>query len=167
MQHMTKFSLTLFVLAAASLSQAADFEAYARVISVTPRVEQVNHPRQECHTEYVNVQRQQRSNDVSGGIIGGIVGGLLGNQVGGGNGRTAATAAGAITGALVGDRMQNQDNNVTTSEQPVRQCRTVDSWEQRTVGYQVTYEYAGRTQTSMMSYDPGQQLRLQVTLTPR
>jgi len=120
MQHMTKFSLTLFVLAAASLSQAADFEAYARVISVTPRVEQVNHPRQECHTEYVNVQRQQRSGDVSGGIIGGIVGGLLGNQVGGGNGRTAMTVVAAGAGAYADNEIEKNMKRTISYEIRVR-----------------------------------------------
>ncbi len=144
---------------------AADFEDYARVVNVTPQVEQYNQPRQECHTEYVQVQQQQQRS-VGGSIIGGIAGGILGNQVGGGNGRTVATAAGAITGAIVGDRMQNQNNGYATNTQPVQQCRTIDRWESRTVGYNVTYDYRGHTYTTVMPYDPGNRLRLQVTLTP-
>jgi uncharacterized protein YcfJ len=151
-----------------STVQAADFEDYARVVNVTPQVEQINVPRQECRTEYETVQRpQERSN--SGGIIGGIAGGLLGSQVGGGNGRIAAAAAGAITGAIVGDRVDNNGNNgqPTYDSRPVRQCRTVDNWQTRTNGYAVTYEYNGRTYTSVMPYDPGSRLRLHVALTPR
>lgn len=169
MNLLSKTSLALVCIAAAAIAQAAEFEDVGRVISVTPQIEQINQPRQECHTEYVQVQRQQqRGNSNAGGIIGGIAGGLLGNQVGGGNGRTVATAVGAITGALVGDRMDNNDTIVSaTEQQPVRQCRTVDSWTQRTAGYLVTYEYRGHTQSSVMPYDPGERVRLRVALTPR
>ena len=146
--------------------QAADFEEYARVVNVVPQVEQVNIPRQECQTVYENVQQpQERSN--AGGIIGGIAGGLLGSQVGGGNGRIAAAAAGAITGAIVGDRVDNNNNQPPGyTTRPVRQCRNVDNWKTRTNGYAVTYEYNGRSYTSMMPYDPGSRLRLRVSITP-
>ena len=148
-----------------SVAAAADFEDYARVTSVTPQVEQVNYPQQECRTEYVPVQRQTRG--VGGSILGGVAGGLLGNQVGGGNGRTAATAAGAIAGAIVGDRMENNGNGGAVEQQPVRQCRTIDNWQSRTNGYAVTYEYHGRSYTSVMPYDPGDRLRVRVSVMPR
>lgn len=150
--------------AAAALAPAADFEDYARVVGVTPQYEQVNYPQQDCYTEYVPVQRQQRS--VGGSILGGVAGGILGNQVGGGNGRTVATAAGAIAGAIVGDRLENSQSG-TVEQQPVRQCRTVDNWQTRANGYAVTYEYRGHTYTSVMPYDPGERLRVRVSVTPR
>lgn len=178
-----KLSLTASLLALAfalPAAQAADFEDYARVISVTPQVEQINVPRQECRTEYETTQRhhhpQQAERSAGGSIIGGIAGGLLGSQIGGGNGRIAAAAAGAITGAIVGDRMENNGNTNYNSNynnqpsyesRPVRQCRHVDNWETRTNGYAVTYEYHHRTYTSVMPYDPGSRLRLHVSLTPR
>lgn len=168
LKQLSAAAALLALTSAYSIVQAADFEDYARVVNVTPQVEQVNMPRQDCRTEYETYQRpQERSN--SGGIIGGIAGGLLGSQVGGGNGKIAAAAAGAITGALVGDRMDNNGNNSQQGyeSRPVRQCRTVDSWQTRTNGYAVTYEYNGRTYTSVMPYDPGSRLRLHVSLTPR
>ena len=174
------------VMAIAPSVYAAEFEDFARVINVTPQVEQVNTPRQECRTEYETVERTERSErnrrgerDAGGSIVGGIAGGLLGAQVGNGNGRIAAAAAGAIAGAIVGDRIENGNDNsnnnnnynngrVTTYEKrPVRQCRNIDSWETRTTGYAVTYEYHNRTYTTVMPYDPGNRLRLQVSLTPR
>ncbi|GAA4014366.1 hypothetical protein GCM10022212_05880 [Actimicrobium antarcticum] len=151
----------LSVLSASAI--AADFDDTARVVRVSPQIEQFNQPHQECHTEYVQSQRQERG--IGGSIIGGLAGGLLGNQVGGGSGRTAATAAGAIAGAIVGDRVDN--NNQQPSEQAVRQCRNVDNWQSRTNGYAVTYEYNGRTYTSVMPYDPGERVRLRVSLNPR
>ncbi len=51
-------------------------------------------------------------------------------------------------------------------EQAVRQCRTVDSVEERTTGYEVTYDYKGRSYTSVMARDPGQRIRLRVSVEP-
>jgi uncharacterized protein YcfJ len=165
-------------------AQAADFEDFARVINVTPQVEQINVPRQDCRTEYETTQRYpvrerepERERSAGGAIIGGIAGGLLGSQVGGGNGKIAAAAVGALTGAIVGDRVDNNGNNnnynnnynsqPSYESRPVRQCRNIDHWETRTTGYAVTYEYHNRTYTSVMPYDPGSRLRLHVQLTPR
>lgn len=84
----------------------------------------VEHPRQECWNEQVQVQS---AGAVYGGtIIGGLAGGLLGNQVGGGNGRTVATAVGAVTGAVVGDRMTSG----YPSYRMVQRCKTVIDHEQ-------------------------------------
>ncbi|MFT5961713.1 MAG: hypothetical protein ACI8WM_002047 [Burkholderiaceae bacterium] len=164
MKKTLKTAVALFVAGIFSGGvHAADFDDTARVVRVVPQVEQFNQPQQECHNEYVQAQRQDRS--FGGSIIGGLAGGLLGSQVGGGSGRTAATAAGAIAGAIVGDRVDN--NNQQPSEQVVRQCRTVDNWQSRTNGYAVTYEYNGRTYTSIMANDPGDRLRLRVSLNPR
>jgi uncharacterized protein YcfJ len=158
---------------AAGSAQAVDFEDYARVVSVTPQIEQINNPRQECRTEYETVQQapvpQERG--AGGAILGGIAGGVLGAQVGHGGGRTAATAVGAIAGALVGDRMENGGQVVqqqpSYETRPVKQCRQIDNWEQRTTGYSVTYEYQHRTYTTVLPYDPGNRLKLQVSLVPR
>jgi uncharacterized protein YcfJ len=114
-------------------------------------------------------QPQQRS--AGGAIIGALAGGLLGNQVGRGNGRAAATAVGAVAGAVVGDKVDNQGRAVDPNaqypqEQAVRQCRMVDAYESRTVGYDVTYDYRGRSYTSVMDRDPGQRVRLRVTVEP-
>lgn len=173
----SKVASVLAIAAVLPAAHAADFDDYARVIRVTPQVEQVNVPRQECRTEYETTQRsyprQQAERSNGGAVIGGIAGGLLGSQVGGGNGRLAATAAGAITGALVGDRVDNGNNGNNYNNQPeyerrpVRQCRNIDSWETRNNGYAVTYEYNNRTYTSVLPYDPGSRMRVHVSLTPR
>lgn len=164
MRIQSKILVPIFCFGAMT-ANAAEFEDFARVVNVTPQVEQFNQPRQECRTEYVEAQRQQHG--VGGSILGGIAGGILGNQVGGGNGRTAATAAGAIAGAIVGDRMENNGNTTVTTERPVRECRTVDHWETRTNGYAVTYEYRGHDYTTVMPYEPGDRIKLHVSLTPR
>jgi uncharacterized protein YcfJ len=172
MNLQTKLIISALGFSALPLAQAAEFEDFGRVVRVQPRVEQVRQPRQECRTEYVQVPQQQPSQERSAGgsIIGGIAGALIGNQVGGGTGRTAATAAGAIAGAVVGDRIDNNGRVVNQpqqyQEQAVRQCRTVDAWESRTNGYEVTYDYRGHNYTSIMARDPGQRVRLRVSVEP-
>ena len=164
--------ITALGLATLPLAQAAEFEDYGRVTRVQPRVEQVRQPREECRTEYVQVpvQQQGQQRSAGGGIIGAIAGGIIGNQVGGGSGRAAATAVGAITGAVVGDRIDNNGRQVNqqgyVQEQAVRQCRMVEGWESRTMGYDVTYDYRGRSYTSVMDRDPGDRVRLRVTVEP-
>ncbi|MDQ1922637.1 glycine zipper 2TM domain-containing protein [Massilia pseudoviolaceinigra] len=172
----TKLIVTALGICALPFAQASEFADYGRVIRVQPRVEQIRQPREECRTEYVQVpvqqQYQQQDRSAGGAIIGGIAGALLGNQVGGGSGRAVATAAGAIAGAVVGDRvdnngrvMQNQQPQ-QVQEQAVRQCRMVDAYESRTTGYDVTYDYRGQTYTSLMDRDPGQRIRLRVSVEP-
>lgn len=173
----TQIALLIAALGASALpmtSQAAEFEEFGRVMRVQPRVEQVRQPREECRTEYVQTpvyQQPQQQHSAGGAIIGALAGGLLGNQVGRGNGRAAATAVGAVAGAVVGDKVDNQGRAVDQNaqypqEQAVRQCRTVDAYESRTVGYDVTYDYRGRSYTSVMDRDPGQRVRLRVTVEP-
>lgn len=143
------------------------FEDFGRVVRVQPRVEQVRVPRQECRTDYVQSQVQpQRSQ--GGSVVGGIAGALLGSTVGSGNGKVAAAAAGAIAGAVVGDHVDNDGRNYApqTQEQAVRQCRTVDAYEQRTNGYDVTYDYRGHTYNTVMNSDPGNRVRLYISVQP-
>jgi uncharacterized protein YcfJ len=163
----TGLALSAVCLTTMTVATAADFEDSARVVSVAPQVEQINQPRQECRTEYVTTQRQHQRG-VGGSIVGGVAGGILGNQVGNGNGRTAATAAGAIVGAIVGDRLENNNGApAVVEQQPVQRCYMVDNWQTRNNGYSVTYEYHGHTYTSLMPYDPGQRMRVRVSVTPQ
>jgi len=173
MNLQTKMIVSALGLCALPLAQAADFQDFGRVVRVQPRVEQIRQPREECKTEYVQVpvQQQQQQRSAGGAIVGGIAGAILGNQVGGGSGRAAATAAGAIAGAVVGDRVDNNGRPVNNQpayvqEQAVRQCRMVDAWESRTTGYDVTYDYRGQSYTSFMDRDPGQRVRLRVSVEP-
>ncbi len=181
MNKQVKLITSLFTLMAASSSVfAADYDDFAKVTKVTPQLEQINRPRQDCRTEYVQVNRQvprreqapQTERSASGAIIGGIAGAIIGNQVGSGNGRTAATAAGAVIGAISGDRIDNGTahaqvvTETVSSEQPVQRCRTVDQWESRTTGYSVNYEYKGRSYTAVLPYDPGTRLKVNVSVTP-
>ncbi len=144
------------------------FEDYARVREVDPQYERVNMPRKECYTEYEpEVRRRGRSGSLAGPIIGGVTGGLLGSTVGKGSGRVAAAAVGAAVGAIVGDRVAERGRGYEEyTEREVRRCRMVDNWESRIAGYRVVYEYAGRTYTDILPYDPGRKLAVNVHVEP-
>jgi uncharacterized protein YcfJ len=164
----TKIVASLVCLSMLPLANAADFEDTARVLSATPQVEQFNQPRQECRAEIVNVQQPAQQRGYGGAIIGGLAGGLLGNQVGKGNGRTVATAGGAVVGALVGDNLSNGNNTGAPAytQQQVQNCRMVDSWQTRTNGYAVTYSYRGKTHAVVLPYQPGNTIRVRVSVAP-
>ena len=138
----------------------AGAEEVGRVISSTPVVQQVAVPRQVCIQQVMQVQRPAPTSG-AGAVIGGIVGGLLGNTVGGGIGRAAATGVGVVAGAAVGNSLEQRDSQYAAA-QPVTQCATQTAYENRTVGYNVQYEYAGKTYNVQMPYDPGPTIRLNI-----
>jgi len=166
MNFKAKLILSALGICALPLAQAGDFEDFGQVVRVQPRIEQVRTPHRECRTDYVQAPVQQQRSQ-GGTVIGGITGALLGSQVGGGNGKVAAAAAGAIAGAMVGDHVDNDGRNYGgTQEQAVQRCRNVDAVEQRTNGYDVTYDYRGHSYTTVMSRDPGERVRLRVSVEP-
>jgi hypothetical protein len=83
----------------------------------------------------------------------------LGNTIGHGTGRFAATGVGAIAGAAVGDNIETRGGQ----PMPVQNCTTQTTYENRTVGYNVQYEYAGKQYNVQMPYDPGPTIQLQVS----
>lgn len=167
---MRKLILSSMVMMAASQSAFADAEYIdrARVLSVAPQVQQINQPRQECHTEYVRESVYESSRSNTGAIVGGVAGGLLGSTIGRGNGRIAAAAVGAGVGAIVGDRVGNQNTygNERIVTRPIEQCVMVDQWQTVTTGYMVNYEYQGRQYSTMMDRDPGPVLDVAVSVRP-
>lgn len=167
MNFKAKLIVSALGVCALPLAQAGDFEDFGQVVRVQPRIEQVRTPHRECRTDYVQVPVQQQRGQ-GGSVVGGLAGALLGSQVGSGNGKVAAAAAGAIAGAMVGDRVENDGRNgyAGTQEQAVQRCRTVESVEQRTNGYDVTYDYRGHTYTTVMPRDPGNRIRLRVSVEP-
>lgn len=150
-----KQSLIVLALGLAAGSAMAQQET-GRVLSSVPVIQQVAVPRQVCSQAPAVVQRPSTG---GGAVIGAVVGGLLGNTIGGGAGRAAATGVGVIAGAAVGDSVESR----TQSAQVVQQCTTQTYYENRTVGYNVTYEFGGKQYQVQMPYDPGPTIRLQIT----
>jgi uncharacterized protein YcfJ len=144
---------------------ALAFEAIATVVSVSPVSETVSRPTQRCWTEYQQ-QVVQRGHDYGGAIFGGITGGLLGSLMGAGNGKVAAAAAGAGLGVLAGDHLANRDSSDTYTTIPVQRCDQ-STTQTSTTAYTVTYEYDGQRFMTRLPYNPGSQLRVNVSVTPK
>ncbi len=144
-------------LAAAASGLAQAQEAQGRVISSTPVIQQVAVPREVCSDERITYPGQKSG---AGALLGGIAGGAMGNAVGNGSGRTAATVIGLIGGAIVGDRVEGPGQAYTET---YRRCGTQTLYENRTVAYDVVYEYAGQQYRTQMPHDPGRFVRLSVT----
>lgn len=144
--------------------------AYADVLRVDPVYETVRfrEPREECYDQPVEVVERGRSGH-GGAVLGAIIGGALGNQVGGGDGRRAATIAGAVVGGAIGHdadkRNARPERRYSSTE---RRCQVVDvdREERRVAGYDVEYRFKGDVYLSRLDYDPGNKLRVRVTVSP-
>jgi uncharacterized protein YcfJ len=176
---MSATSLKTMLVAVAALSltavEAQAYETLANVESVTPTREIFNAPYQSCTTE---VQQSvvtappppPQDHSVGGAIVGGVAGGLIGSLFGHGNGKVAMAAVGAGAGAIAGDRIGSQASSsgptYTTTTTPVQRCRPVDHYDVRTV-YTVVYELQGQRYSTKLPYNPGSQLRVNVSVTPK
>lgn len=140
--------------------------AWADVLRVDPVYETVSVTRSRRECRDVRVTERERGNGSAGAVLGAIVGGVLGNTVGKGDGRKAATVAGAVAGGAVGHGVATRgDGDYTHVE---TRCDDVPevSREQRVNGYDVEYRYQGDVYMSRLAYDPGERLRVRVSVTP-
>ncbi len=137
---------------------------YAQVLRADAVVEQVLTmvPEERCIDPEADQAGQGRQG-AGGTVIGAIVGAALGNQVGKGSGRALATVAGAVAGGAIG-------NSLSRDEAPPLgiDCQVVDVQRERSqvVGYDVEYMYKGEKYLSRLPYDPGNRLRVRVSVTP-
>ena len=142
---------------AAAVNTAAQAQEVGKVISSTPIIQQVAVPRQVCSNQQVVTEGQKSG---AGALMGAIAGGTVGNQMGGGSGKVAATMLGVFGGAILGDKIEGGG---TPEVRNVQNCSTQTVYENRTMAYNVVYEFAGKQYTVQMPQDPGPTVRLQVT----
>lgn len=136
---------------------------WAEVLRADPVYDTVAQPpQQQCYPQTVT---QQDNNHTGGTVLGAIVGGVLGSTVGKGDGRKAATVAGAVAGGAVGNRVSAAHDRSYTTQQTV--CQPVNyPPQQQIVGYDVEYRYRGDVYMSRLPYDPGERLRVRITVAP-
>lgn len=141
--------------------------SWADVLRVDPVYDYVrsSSPREECYDSQIE-RRDTRGNNAGATILGAVIGGALGNTVGKGDGRKAATIAGAVVGGAVGNNAARGDDRYYTDTE--RRCRVVEgvAEERRIVGYDVEYRYRGDVYNSRLDYDPGERIRVRVSVTP-
>jgi uncharacterized protein YcfJ len=147
---------------------------HARVLDVRPmyREVQVSTPVNECWEEPVTRRKQIEygGDRVGATLAGGLLGGIIGHQFGKGRGQKVSTALGTIIGAQVGHdagdrRGDGESITYTRFEQHCSQSQKV-SYEERLEGYRVTYQYQGKKYSTRMPYDPGDRIKLNVTVEP-
>lgn len=137
---------------------------WAEVLRVDPVYAAVPRPpQQQCYPQAVT---RQDHNHTGGTVLGAIVGGVLGSTVGKGDGRKAATVAGAVAGGAIGNRVSAAHDRSYTTQQTV--CQPVDNYapQQQIVAYDVEYRYHGQVYMSRLPYDPGERMRVRVTISP-
>jgi len=151
---MKKVALPLLLALGSGLSMAQEV---GRVISSTPVIQQIGVPRQVCTTQQVTSPGTKSG---AGAAMGAIAGGAIGNNIGDGAGRAVATMLGLVGGAILGDRIEGAP---AAQVQNVQSCSTQTFYENRTVSYNVVYEFNGKQYTVSMPQDPGPFVKLQVT----
>ena len=148
------------------------FQDTAKVIEAEPvyRTVEVSHPERHCWDEEVTRQ-QPKHHSYTGTILGGIIGGVVANKVssGRGRGKDVATVAGALLGSSIGHDISHKNSRggyTTTSLE--RRCEVTHhtTYEEKLVGYDVTYRYKGRLFTTRTQEHPGKRIPVVVNVRP-
>ena len=145
------------LLAGISVCLPAQAQEIGNVISRTPVYQQVAVPRQICTQTQTSVPGQTSG---AGAAMGAIAGGAIGNAIGKGEGRALATMIGVIGGAIAGDKVEGPQAAQTQTQQT---CTTQQVFENRLMGYNVVYEFAGKQYNVQLPKDPGPTIKLQIT----
>lgn len=153
---------------------------WADVLRVDPVYEQgeaesTQQPHPECYDEQVVPPPPAHADQRAGGtVLGAVIGGVLGNLIGRGNGRKATTVVGAVAGGVVGNNIASANEAAADDAEPPppagieRHCSEVANTqnERRIVGYDVEYRYRGEIYMARLPYDPGDRLRVRVSVIP-
>lgn len=146
---------------------------YAPVVRTVPLIQvvEISTPVEQCREEQVLVERQYGGR-ASGTpvVLSTIIGGAIGNAVGHNkSNQRVGTVVGAVLGHSIGrDIVRQQERGTVREYQTVERCDTVYErhQEERVTGYQVTYQYNGQEHTVRTDTDPGDTIRLRVTVQP-
>lgn len=99
-------------------------------------------------------------------VIGGVAGAVVGSRFGGGSGQLLGTAVGTMVGGVAGRQVYDANHGVAR-QGTVRVCEPAPYDERERVdGYDVTYEYAGRTYRTHSDYNPGERIRIRIEPAP-
>ena len=150
-------TLALGLLASLGFSFSAQSQEVGNVLTRTPVYQQVSVPRQVCTQTQTSVPGQTSG---AGALMGAVAGGAIGNSVGKGDGRALATMIGVIGGDIAGDKVEGPQAAQTQTHQT---CTTQQVYENRLMGYNVVYEFAGKQYSVQWPKDPGPTIKLQIT----
>lgn len=150
-----------------STYDADNYADYGRVVDARPIYRQVavEVPRQYCGVQTVAREEYRRNGDsFAGTVVGGLVGAAIGHEIG--NGRGSATAVGGLIGASIGNDA-SKGRTVRYRDEEV--CRTEyrTEYEQRIIGYDVSYSYQGRMYQTRTDRHPGDRIAVDVAVRSR
>ena len=157
-----------------SVSGQTTYE-YADVIETRPvyQIVEISEPMEQCWEEEVVIDRYpSRSGFRTPVLVSTIIGGALGNAVGNGKSNKRISAVvGAMLGHSIGRDIvtdRNRSRNAVRDYETVQRCETAYEQfeEERLVGYQVTYFYNGEEYSVRTDFDPGDRIRLRVSIQP-
>lgn len=154
-------------------SQAETSYEYAQVVESQPiyRVVAVSTPQEQCWEEEIAVDRYDRRNRSNTPLlVSTLIGGAIGNAIGH---NKSNQRVGAVLGAMLGhsigrDIIRHNNQPAVREYQTVQRCNTVyqQHEEERLVGYNVTYLYNGEEYSVRTDSDPGDQIRIRISVQP-
>lgn len=168
--------MTTAMAVAATAANAGHNETtdYATVTNVQPVYESVAHtePQEQCWTETVRYEEplpQRRS--ATGAILGTMIGAAVGHNVAQSkHGQRVGRVAGAILGASIANDIANRQPSgparVEYRDEQRCEVQQITRYEQVVAGYDVSYEYLGRTYHTRMDSHPGNRIRVVVDVRP-
>ncbi|MCG8414297.1 MAG: hypothetical protein MI746_08770 [Pseudomonadales bacterium] len=146
---------------------------YAPVVESRPlyQIVEISEPYEQCWEEEVVIDRYpSRRGSNTPVLVSTIIGGAIGNAVGNGkSNKRVGAVVGAVLGHSIGrDIVRNGNRSAIREYETVQRCETAyeQREEERLVGYQVTYLYNGEERTIRTDSDPGDQIRLRVSVQP-
>ena len=171
MKLMSSLGVVLGLVSLESLAETS-YET-AQVLETLPVYQEVavSTPQEQCWEEEVVIDRASRRGDSNTPVLmSTIIGGAIGNAVGH---NKSNQRVGAVLGAVLGhsigrDIIRSSDRDGIREYQTVQRCKTVyqQHTEERLVGYQVTYLYNGEEFSIRTDSDPGDEIRVRVSVEP-
>jgi uncharacterized protein YcfJ len=131
-------------------------DAYGRVLNARPIYQSVaiEVPQESCRVETIAHNEHRRHGDSFGStVVGGLVGAAIGHEIG--NGRGGATAVGGLIGAAIGKDASKGSRVVSYSDREVCDTYYRTEYENRIIGYDVSYRYEGRIYQTRTDRHPG------------
>lgn len=131
-------------------------------------------------------ENDQTDHRATGTVIGALIGVMVGHAFGRGDGNKAATVAGGVAGGIAGNRIAAAQDEATANQtqqqadaerdavaaslrdcrDPQRPIRGSAQPERRIVGYDVEYRYKGEIYMARLPFDPGDRMRVKITVVP-
>jgi uncharacterized protein YcfJ len=148
--------------------QDNDYGEYGRVLEARPIYQQqaIETPHQRCTTQtVVHEERTREGDSFTGTVAGGLVGAAIGHELG--KGRGTATAIGGLIGASIGNDVSKGGRTERYRDEEVCRTQYRTEYEQRIVGYDVTYSYQGRIYQTRTDRHPGDRIALELNVRPR